>query len=504
MARTKVACKEALARGAPLHAGANADPTGILDQQDIIDVIGEQLVKGSQGDPDAICKGLKIWSALQRLPCSMDVFELACEYLGFWGPDAKQKAMHWMHKQRGSDSTWITVFDRLCLCVRHDRMADGKSYGLVKRWGNVLQEMSPECANAERVATLTCSGAEKVVYHPCSKMIMEMYDHAAYGYMPEWGSDFHTPKTRCLFKHLAKSLLGRCRDRLFGENLAAMSQARMVLLSTGTVTPLAAARLETVLKSGAFTSNTRVDRGLRFFQLLEEKITLDVAAYLLPSERGRDTVIADGQAVPNATIDVVLSQPDYDPRKCINMPAAFSGAAGGVTLLGLFLAGYHYRGRDHDVYWNPVVEIHKSNKWATLARILDHPLQDLRQGADSGGLVHACLSKTITVNDKPIAVSQSLIAEGVRAWTWRRQALALLWDKTCNEDRDARCIWGWKNKEGKTPREVFEHQWGSFSGEMRRLLSHCVGRALQHVLIKMIADCYNDLNDVFVVAGKHG
>ena len=535
-------CKQALARGAPLHAGANADPTDILDQQDIIDVIGKQLVKGSQGDPAAICKGLTIWSSLQRLPCSADVFEHACEYLGFWGTDAREKALFWMGKQslrnestqsqpRNVDVDWEAVFGQLCLCIKQDRTPDGKSYGLVERWANVLQVMSPECAKPAMLSTME-SGMDPDGKR-VSKMCAEMYDHATYGYMPEW-EEMYTKRTRWLFQRLARSLVGVGRAGDIpqtggGTYGPGQSRARSVLRMldadwNNVLAEQVEDALRNVFNDSSFTPNTRVLRGPEFSEILSEHITLDLAAYLLPSGGGRDAVIGGSYVaphrVPNIMINAVLSHPDYDPRKCVNMPSTLSLSAdayqwrGGVTLLGLYLAEQH---SPRTMANNDM----SSNKLATLTRILDHPLQDLRQKSNGAGLVHLCLSQTIkcrntTHNERlPWEYIRHHMAKAVLGWQWRYQALAILWDKTCNGSRDDRCIWRWRDNEGRTPRELFEHKWGIFRRDALCILSPHLrskdSRAPSNPLInregalgivKAIDGCYNPLKELFIVAER--
>ena len=555
MSHTATECKQALARGAPLHAGANADPTDILDQQDIIDVIGKQLVEGSQGDPAAICKGLTIWSSLQRLPCSADVFEHACEYLGFWGTDAREKALFWMGKQslcnestqlqpRNVDVDWEAVFGQLCLCIKQDRKPDGKSYGLVERWANVLQVTSPECAKAATLSTME-SGMDPDGKR-VSKMCAEMYDHATFGYMPEW-EEMYTKRTRWLFQRLARSLVGLDRAGDIpqtggGTYGPAQSRARSVLLMLDADWTILPEQVEDALRNvfdnSSFTPNTRVLRGPGFSEILSEHITLDLAAYLLPRGGGRDAVIG-GSMVPNIMINAVLSHPDYDPRKCINMPSTCSLSAdayrwsGGVTLLGMYLAEQHSPRTMANNDMN-------SNKLATLTCILDHPLQDLRQKSNGAGLVHLCLSQTIRgrhtthIKDLPWEYIRHHMTKAYLGWQWRYQALAILWDKTCNGSRDDRCIWRWKDNEGRTPRELFEHKWGIFRRDALCILSpylrskdsrapsvdaaRRVAAALDVLdslvenplihredalgIVKAIDEAYNPLNELFIVAER--
>lgn len=523
-------------RGAPLHAGCNADPSGILDQQDIIDVIGKQLVKGSQGDPAAICKGLTIWSSLQRLPCSEDVFKHACEHLGFWGADAREKAIYWAtapiatqgpytHADyiAGVEPDWKRVFEKLCLCVRRDRGEDGKSLGLLCRWANVLRAQSSS-PNADAACA----------------MVAEMNDHARYGFLPDGPHKYsiqppHSVCSRRWYELLSMGMFGPERRNVVmrvspAGKIHLMSQQvnRALANANGRslILPLPVQdAFNNAFGSGFFTPNMYVQRGNRLSHILPQDITVDVAAFAMPSGLCKD-IEFEGDTVPNVILDAVLSHPVYDPRKCVNK-ACWGGVypydplehltqwewKGSITLLGLYLALFHERGA---AYVDPVIVTKKSGKQATLRRILEHPLQDLRQKSDGAGLVHMCLSQTIRCPSNTGQRISFLIADGVRAWSWRHQALMLLWEKTCDEHVENRCIWLCTDDEGRTPRALFEHKWAIFRRQVLKLLAPALRskdagsqnqssmtRASALKIVKhMDNTAYNPLKELFIVAER--
>lgn len=474
-------------RGAPLHA--RADPCGILDQQDIIDLVGKQIAKSAQGNPAAICKTLTVWSSLQRTPCSKDVFKHACEHLGFWGAEAREKAICWAtapigmqgpftHKDylAGAEPDWKRVFEKLCLCVRKDRGEDGKSLGLLRRWANVLRARSPRVSADTNAA--------------CA-MVMEMSDHARYGYVPHSDRRWFQPPIaheralvcRRWYELLAMAMIGPDSPKVFrrvspvGQIYLMSQQVNQALANangSSLILPDPVQRaFDTAFASGFFTPNMYIQRGNTMPHVLPPDITVDVAAFAMPSGQCRDTEY-EGGAKANVILDAVLSHPDYDPRKCINKPSTYDGRESGcVTLLGLYLALFHTRG---DWQMDPVVWMNKSGKQATLRRILEHPLQNLRQRSNSAGLAHMCLLQTIRCEDDPSITKEFRIKDGVRAWRWRYQALNMLWETSCDECRDDTAgtrvhIWLCKDRLGRTPHELFEHKWGIFRSEVLLLLA---------------------------------
>ena len=534
----------------PKHAGRKADPCGILDQQDIIDVIGLQIANSAQGDPAAICKTLTIWSSLQRLPCSQDVFEHACKRLGFWGAKARDKAIHWLtnHPEpsglarldylAGAELDWKLVFEKLCRCVKADRGEDGKSLGLLRRWANVLEARSLDAAPP--------SVAAGPAADPAHEIVLEMCDHAVYGYMD--GRRISTMMARRWYEHLALSLVDpayhfnsrNSQVSPLSKSLAMGTRVENALFRASSSSLIVPNELQdtlnTAFDSGVFTPNmrlhgTNLHGGPWSHELLPPSITVDLAAWLWPSGMCRDTKL-EGGAVPNAILDAVLSHPKYDPRKCLNRPSEQHLASfwqphqfgdGCITLAGLFLASFHERGSQE---WelNPDTSTTKSGKDATLRRILEHPLQNLRQRSNGRSLVHMCLSRTITcyphqTTDAADAAAFIIfrISDGLRAWIWRLYALRILWEKTCDAPggRDG-CIWRCVDNEGRTPRQLFEHKWDIYYKEVPELLqpylqgkrtrradSTNLNKARALAILKHIRDiAYTPLNELFVVAER--
>lgn len=536
----------------PKHAGCKADPCGVLDQQDIIDLVGVQIANSAQGDPLATCKTLASWSSVHRLPCSQHVFENACKRLGFWGAKARDKAIHWLtnHPEpsglaeldylAGAELDWKLVFDKLCRCVRKDRSEDGKSLGLLRRWANVLEARSLDAAPP--------SVAAGPAADPAHEIVLEMCDHAVHGYMDDSGGQF-TMVARRWYEHLALSLVDpayhfnsrNSQVSPLSKSLAMGTRVENALFrasSSSLIVPNELQdTLDTAFDSGVFTPNMRL-HGTNLHgadwshELLPPSITVDVAAWLWPSGMCRDTKL-EGGAVPNVILNAVLSHPKYDPGKCLNRPSeqhlAFvwqphQFGDGSITLAGLFLARYHERGsQDWELNPSPFhTSTTKSGKDATLRRILEHPLQNLRQRSNARSLVHMCLLGTITCApdggfpcDDAASSAIFRIADGLRAWIWRLEALRILWEKTCDAagGRDG-CIWRYVDNEGRTPRQLFELAWDIYYKQAQQLLQqHSQGnrglragapnKATALSILKHIGDiAYTPLNELFVVAER--
>lgn len=527
--QTKKACREALLRGAPLHAGRNADPSGVLDQQDIIDLIAKQFVQSAQGDPALICKGLTIWSSLQRLPCSDNVYEFACNYLGFYGPEAKEKAVYWLNKNPAGDHTtcykWKDVFRKLCHCVERD----SGGCGLVSRWASVMRKV-PRGDAAVAASHRVCHHWSKKVrkqVDPCGRLLVELWDHASYGYIPmpfeETNFQDYISCSRRMFAQLAKSLLGPNRHDIIsgeqfgerdfpGEYEQAKADMRSVLVNT--VHPAVEFNLVRGtlhhLTEGAFTPNTRITTGANYARCAAQEITIDIAAFLINWTKGMDTVYTDGRKVPNVVIDAVLSHPDYDPRKCINMPPDYTSGnmalhfrrckgfmwTGGVTLLGVYLFMYHVA-----VHSDPLAPA--DGKLDTLARIVDHPLQDLLQRSNGSGLVHICLSATMRSLLTETNVITQIRAE-VMGWEHRRRALCLLYDRTRTEK--LKVIWYKKDNDNLTPRQFFEHKFKQYKKRATFLLMPVLGNDKKREEALSCIECINNMqdkfNELFIVAER--
>lgn len=529
------------------HAVCTADPCGVLDQQDIIDLVGVQIAKSAQGDPLATCKTLASWSSVHRLPCSQHVFENACKHLGFWGAKARDKAIYWLtnHPEpsalaredyvAGAELDWKLVFAKLCRCAKkgvHPNCGDpapefAYNFGLLSRWANVLEARSPDAAG---------DAAGNATAH---EMVLEMCDHAVYGHMSGWDKEFARVARRW-YELLALSLIdpadheySRARQvSPLSKSLAMGTRVKNALFPTSSNDP--SDTLNIAFESGFFTPNMRLHGVDWSHTILPPFITVDLAAFLWPHGMCRDTKL-EGGAVPNVILDAVLSHPKYDPRKCLNRPRdrhlgfvpleERTFGDGGITLAGIYLARFHERGvQEWELCPSPfVASTTKSGKDATLRRILEHPLQNLRQRSNARSLVHACLWKTITCLD-PREEDDSLIifriADGLRAWIWRLEALRILWEKTCDEERDDNCIWRWLDCELRTPRQLFEHKWDIYYNEVLELLepyflvdvrarwagptrSTKINKATALAILKHIDDtAYSPLNELFVVAER--
>ena len=494
-------------RGAPRYAGRDANPEGVLDQQDIITLVAEQLVKNGVDEPSTLCTVLPKWCALQRIPCDDRVYQMACQAFGFVGPDAQEMADFWWTRHLtdlitaneragnfdGQAGPWEKTYRKVCLVVTWGGQGSIINRAFVKRWVLALNDIR--------------GGADR------TKVLVELWEFVAHGYVPLSSSLSSSVDRRYLeaqsemllamrkvFEHLVKSLLGPqraaivARGKVEGPRVTvpagAYQQAQKDMKALLRVNFIAQEQglpsaMNALLDASPANANMRVSLS---DQQGPEKVrwgSLDIAAFLLPPSKGADTFAGTFEPgadaivfIANPAIDAVLSRPEYDPRKCVDEPD-------GRTLLSLYLKMIHVGAYTSDnTYFN---------KRYTLLRILNHPLTDFRQTQWGDGLVHQCLKLSIEIKNAPWLTLQQRIAREINAWQFRKSALILLREATRMVSVGSRDPWRWSDKQGRTARALWDEKWAAWKARVMPLGPSSTN-------IELMDRVESAINDVFIVA----
>ena len=483
--------KEARDRGAPPYAGRKAEAEGVLDQQDVINLVATQLIKNGVDEPSTLCQVLPNWCALQKIPCSDFVYKVACQALGFVGEGAANMRDYWLAGTQmqgpappnsnvrnvalglpNEAGPWEQAFRKVCYLMARDP------------YRHLVQFYAQGCR-----------GIVDREKREQNKLWTELWDIARHGYVP--GSEnpnapYGPAKLaylRDLTQHLAIALLGPFRDGLMGTpgSVLVFASSAEPLYQEAADALVRAARtadvndihraMHTMLQRLPCTANIYVpvvlESGTRH-------ISLDAALLQLHSSGGLDVAVGDGTRIPNTAIDAVISHPSYDPRKCVNFD--------GRTLLSTILG----------TYFGPAIgmpNIDPAVRSLTLRRILAVPNQNFRQKRKGAGLVHQCLTLKIENITNP---GGNHLQSQIKAWEMRKEALYILYEATRTQ-RDE-IIWRWSDALGRSPRWRFQRAWTVWQQQALQLMPTLLNP--ESNLRDRVVSLERQLEDLFLVAER--